>query len=331
MFERCSPATLRALKYYNNYSHTQFKHSKSFSAVFGQKFHSSASTSTDRNVNEQRIKLSNDQIKSFQEDGYLRVESFFTKEECQLLMDTIDIDPTISEKVMPMKDSEGRSSKLTLWFHLGKDTYSAFGRSKSLVEAAKDLIGGVEPYFFHTKIMLKEPKVGGKWEWHQDFGYWYPQGLLQPDKCFSCIMAIDHHTIENGCLQVLKGSHKLGRLDHGIFGGQAGVDPVRLEPSMKQFDLIHCELNPGDMLFTHSNLLHASAANYSNDWRRSMIIAFNGKDNEPIHGDLIPTYAPIDVLSDDHILQHGIVPHERNRGDFLTVEKNIDSFDQEIT
>ena len=209
----------------------------------------------------QRIKLTPSQINQFNVDGYLRVPSFFPPNECQQLLDTIEQDPSISEQVMPMQDSTGRSSKLTLWFHLGSDTYSAFGRSKSLVNAAQDLIGGIEPYFFHTKIMLKEPRVGGQWEWHQDFGYWYAQGLLQPDQCFSCILAIDRHTKENGCLQVLKGSHKLGRLEHGIYGGQAGIDPQRLTPAMEKFELIHCELNAGDMLFTHSNLLHASAAN----------------------------------------------------------------------
>ena len=32
---------------------------------------------------------------------------------------------------------------------------------------------------------------GGAWEWHQDFGYWYSQGLTQPDKIVSGIVAID--------------------------------------------------------------------------------------------------------------------------------------------
>ena len=138
---------------------------------------SSSSTSTRPT---QRIQLTASQIDTFHTDGYLHVKSFFPPEECQLLLDTIEQDPSINEQVMPMQDAAGRSSKLTLWFHLGKDTYSAFGRSRSLVSAAQALIGGVEPYFFHTKIMLKEPRIGGQWEWHQDFGYWYAQGLLQP-------------------------------------------------------------------------------------------------------------------------------------------------------
>ena len=29
-----------------------------------------------------------------------------------------------------------------------------------------------------AKVLLKEPKSGGAWEWHQDFGYYYNEGLL---------------------------------------------------------------------------------------------------------------------------------------------------------
>ena len=75
--------------------------------------------------------------------------------------------------------------------------------------------------------MLKEPHVGGAWEWHQDFGYWYAQGLNRPDRITSAIVAIDRNTRENGAMRILTRSHKLGRLDHGVYGGQAGADPPR--------------------------------------------------------------------------------------------------------
>jgi hypothetical protein len=29
--------------------------------------------------------------------------------------------------------------------------------------------------------MQKEPRVGGAWEWHQDYGYWYKNGFLYPE------------------------------------------------------------------------------------------------------------------------------------------------------
>lgn len=61
---------------------------------------------------------------------------------------------------------------------------------------------------------------------------------------------------ENGCLQVLKGSHRLGRIDHGLKGKQAGADKDRLEMAKRAFPLVHVEMEPGDVLFFHCNLLH---------------------------------------------------------------------------
>eukprot|EP01048_Picozoa_sp_COSAG05_P039381 COSAG05_NODE_19536_length_291_cov_0.713542_1_plen_87_part_10 len=66
-----------------------------------------------------------------------------------------------------------------------------------------------EVYHYHHKMMLKEPLIGGAWEWHQDYGYWYDNGCLYPDMA-SCLIAVDRATRENGCLQVVRGSHKLG-------------------------------------------------------------------------------------------------------------------------
>ena len=60
----------------------------------------------------------------------------------------------------------------------------------------------------------------------------------------------------NGCLQVLSGSHRLGRIDHVTFGKQAKADPERLEEAKKAFELVHVEMEPGDALFFHCNLLH---------------------------------------------------------------------------
>ena len=61
----------------------------------------------------------------------------------------------------------------------------------------------------------------------------------------------------NGCLQVLKGSHKMGRIDHTLVGELAGAEEERLNQAKKAFPLVHCEMNPGDALFFNCNLLHA--------------------------------------------------------------------------
>ena len=95
---------------------------------------------------------------------------------------------------------------------------------------------GGEVYHYHSKMSLKEPNVGGAWEWYQDYGYWYTNGILFPYMA-SCYIALDPATKENGCLQVLKGSHHMGRINHEE-GDQFAIDPERLEAAKKQFELV---------------------------------------------------------------------------------------------
>src|SRR5437660_6343016 len=96
-------------------------------------------------------------------------------------------------------------------------------------------------------------------------GLWvlYKNQFMFPDQLISVIVALTHANKENGCLQVLRGSHKLGRLNHGFAGEQVGADMVMVNNALKTMELIYCELEPGDALFFHSNILHSSEATLS--------------------------------------------------------------------
>jgi hypothetical protein len=102
---------------------------------------------------------------------------------------------------------------------------------------------GDEVYHYHSKLSAKEPRVGGAWEWHQDYGYWYLNGCLFPEMA-SIYIALDAATRENGCLQVIRGSHHIGRIEHGRFGDQTGADPERVQAALDRlacsFMAIYC-------------------------------------------------------------------------------------------
>ena len=70
--------------------------------------------------------------------------------------------------------------------------YSAVVQAEPLVKAMESLLGD-EVYHYHHKMILKEPRVGGAWTWHQDYGYWYNNGCLLPDMA-SCMFAVDRAT-----------------------------------------------------------------------------------------------------------------------------------------
>ena len=62
---------------------------------------------------------------------------------------------------------------------------------------------------------------------------------------------------ENGCLKVLKGSHKLGRINHVLSGELLQADLEHLNAAFEIFPLEYVEMMPGDVLFFHCNLLHS--------------------------------------------------------------------------
>ena len=162
-----------------------------------------------------------------------------------------------------------------------------------------------EIYFFHHKMMVKEPRVGGAWEWHQDFGYWYKFNYCLLPDMGSCYIAVDRAHKGNGCLQVLKGSHEMGRIDHGTTGDQAGADLERVDAAMKLFELVHCEMEPGTALFFHCNLLHRSDQNKSDDPRWSLICCYNTARNDPYKPAHHPNYSFLERWDDSKIKEVG--------------------------
>ena len=243
------------------------------------------------------------QIAQFHEDGYLMLPDYFDAEEMSLLLSVAKADHALMDHSVPIKDTAGRLSKLTLWNQPGDDIYGRFARCRRIVDGMEQLLDD-EVYHYHSKMMLKEPEVGGAWEWHQDYGYWYQNGCLYPDMA-SCMIAVDRASKANGCLQVLRGSHKLGRVEHGRFGDQTGADPERVAEAMKHLELVYCEMEPGTALFFHSNTLHCSAANTSVFPRWTLICCYNSKHNDPYKDSHHPRYTPLDKVEDSAIKAAG--------------------------
>ena len=170
--------------------------------------------------------LDDGDVAQFRRDGFVVKRRWFDGEEMEALARYAREDPELVSHHLPVKDASGRESRLTLWNHPGDDLYGMFSRCRRVVEGAEQLLGD-EVYHYHAKMMLKEPRVGGAWEWHQDYGYWYQNGCLYPDM-LSVMIAVDRADGENGCLEVLRGSHHLGRVEHGRYGDQTGADPERV-------------------------------------------------------------------------------------------------------
>lgn len=248
--------------------------------------------------------LSSSQIAEYHENGYVIARSMFNPEEIGLLRRAAKEDRVLDQHSFGRADGEGHTVRLSLWNHPGDTIYGMFARCESIVTSAERLLDG-EVYHYHSKMIMKDAKVGGAWAWHQDYGYWYQNGVLYPLLC-SASIAVDRAMRENGCLQVIRGSHHLGRIDHVLTGDQAGADRERVSEIMERLPLEYLEMDAGDVLFFHSNLLHASAENTSDQPRWSMICCYNAARNDPYKESHHPRYTPLVKVRDSAIADAGV-------------------------
>ncbi len=251
--------------------------------------------------------FSTSEIQQYHQQGYVLKRGFYDRSEIELLSRSAKEDNELDQRSFGRADGEGGIVRLSLWNHPGDGIYGMFARGDRMVRGCEQLLDG-EVYHYHSKMILKDAKVGGAWAWHQDYGYWYQNGILQP-LLTSVFIAVDPSTRANGCLQVIQNSHQCGRINHVLTGDQAGADRERVEELLKrpeQFPLVYVEMEPGDALFFHANLLHRSDQNSSENPRWSMICCYNAARNDPYKDSHHPRYTSLDVVPDSAIMNVGI-------------------------
>ena len=71
-----------------------------------------------------------------------------------------------------------------------------------LLDIAESLVGP-NIQLFHDQALYKPARYGGEVPWHQDNGYW----RCTPSNLVSIWMALDDADEDNGCMNVIPGSH----------------------------------------------------------------------------------------------------------------------------
>lgn len=126
---------------------------------------------------------------------------------------------------------------------------------------------------WHDQLLHKPPQSasGSAVGWHQDHHYWQ---CAQPANMLTAWVALMDVTVENGCMEVVPGSHNWGLLPEGDFFEQ-DLDVLRKkieEVSGKPFETVPCELKAGSVSFHHCLTIHGSRPNVSDGPRVSMVV-----------------------------------------------------------
>ncbi len=146
-----------------------------------------------------------------------------------------------------------------------------------LVQPMADLIGENAVSLWTDKLNLKRPWGGSRFRFHQDSPYWV-YDCDHVDRLPNVMIALDDADEENGCLRVIRGSHKEGLLPGTRDDTRLG--PLFTDP--QYFDLqrqLPAVMSAGSFLFFSPHIVHGSEPNRSGAARRAMVLTYQPAGN----------------------------------------------------
>jgi len=111
-------------------------------------------------------KLNQKQIASYHQDGFINVAALIDREEIDLLSQAAREDRILDQHSFGRDDGTGATVRLSLWNHPGDGIYGMFARCHKLVDSVEQILGE-EAYHYHSKMIMKDARVGGAWAYHQ--------------------------------------------------------------------------------------------------------------------------------------------------------------------
>src|SRR5579871_3160719 len=139
-----------------------------------------------------------------------------------------------------------------------------------ILDYVEDLIGP-NIVAWGLQYFCKLPGDGKPVSWHQDASYW----PLTPAHTVTLWLAIDDSDRENGCMQVIPGTHTLGHLEFDMSGAEENsVLPQKIKGVENYGEPVCFELKAGEISLHADMLIHGSEANRSNRRRCGLTVRY---------------------------------------------------------
>jgi len=226
------------------------------------------------------VTLTEEQIASYRENGFLSIDAITTPEEIERLRGVYD--RLFEQKAgredgnqfdLAGADEEGKAAALPQILNprryapeLAETLYEVNARAiaRQLLGEDNELAG--------DHAIFKPAGTGAPTPWHQDEAYWEPDVKYHS---LSVWMPLQEATLENGCMVFLPGSQKGEIVPHQSIGGDTRVHGLELLEAVDESRAVACPLPAGGATFHDSRTLHFTGANLSQVPRRAYILIFS--------------------------------------------------------
>jgi phytanoyl-CoA hydroxylase len=146
---------------------------------------------------------------------------------------------------------------------------------------ARQLIGDDATLDYDQFLAKRPQRPKAVFAWHQDLGYW-PCGT--PDnRTVTCSLALDTATPENGCLQVVPGSHLEPQLRPHRPAAWTTSPELRDEAHTLSVELraedrvVTLPVRRGSVTVHNERIVHGSPGNDTDGWRRTYVVAHRSR------------------------------------------------------
>ena len=218
------------------------------------------------------MKLTDAQLREFDETGYLFLPEAFSPEEAALLRREADVCYAMDREEVWREDNGAPRTAFAA--HTYNEAFRRLGSHPRLIEPVMQLLDG-QVYMHQYKVNAKAAFDGAIWQWHQDFGTWHRDDDMPEPRAMNIAVFLDEVTAANGPLLLIPGSHKAGVLDagHDLETTSYPLWSLDRETVTRLADaggLVAPTGRAGGVLMFHSNLVHASPPNIS-PWSRVIV------------------------------------------------------------
>jgi ectoine hydroxylase-related dioxygenase (phytanoyl-CoA dioxygenase family) len=231
--------------------------------------------------------LTQEQIDSYQREGYLVLPSITTADELLRLRGIYD--RLFAERAgraegnqFDLAGADEEDKEATLPQILGPSRYAPelndFLFKRNAKAIAVQLLGGECTVGEHA--ILKPPRYGAATPWHQDEAYWSPD--LEYNS-LSIWMPLQDVTVESGCMQFVPRSHSQGVLPHHPISNDPRIHGLEVD-HLDTDQVVACPIPAGGVTIHHCRTLHYAGPNLSDEPRRAYIQVFGLPTKKSVEG-----------------------------------------------
>ena len=225
--------------------------------------------------------LTSDQIKQFDEEGWVFLPECFSLDEVAVLKSEAE---SIYDEERPEVWRETSGAPRTAFAaHTYNEAFSILGRHPRLISPLEQVFGE-KVYMHQYKINAKASFTGDVWQWHQDYGTWARDDGMPEPRAMNIAVFLDEVFPFNGPLMLIPRSHKHGVLNASHDTSTTSyplwtLDNEEVEKLVNEGGLVAPTGKPGGVLMFHGNLVHGSAGNITPFPRKIVYLTLNAVSN----------------------------------------------------